>query len=173
MRGALPLPLILVLAACRSPGADHVDASTLATSSSATTVPSTAPTAAVDAAPPVAAPLTPAQRASALAGVAQFQAVMHRRIARGREKDEVCEAKTNAESPLMRAASEQVGTDRMHEKTRFASKAPYLGWDVETTVWACMGCTGFGPEDDEAVPHECTIALTSLADLADELKAGK
>jgi hypothetical protein len=118
------------------------------------------------------ADLTPAERRRALVGIADARAVLRRRMAVGRETDEACDARDAVDLPRLEAASEKIGPEGWHTKTRFSSKAPNVGATVESFTVGCMGCTGFGP-DDEAVPHECGQALTVLADLAEELRASK
>ena len=114
---------------------------------------------------------TAAERARILAGIAQLQAVVRRRASRGREADEVCDARTNAETPRIKMATQQIGEDRLRNKTRFSSRAPDLGATIEDFLYVCLGCTDL--ESEEAVPHECAQAAAALTDLADDLKAKK
>lgn len=117
--------------------------------------------------------LTSSERARALSAIGDIRPILRRRMAAGRETDEACEARDSVEMPRLEAASKKLGPEAWHRKTRFSERAPNLGATVESFVAGCMGCTGFGPDDDEAVPHECGQAMTVLSDLADELKAAK
>ena len=112
----------------------HEEAPAPSAVASAVPVPTPATTARVPVGPPVAvveagtppAPAKPENRASVLAGIAGFQAIIRHRMTVGRQTDEACEARTNAEEPRLALLHQQVGEDRMRSLTRFSSREPNL-----------------------------------------------
>jgi hypothetical protein len=118
--------------------------------------------AASTASPPLATPRASTRqvRIRALRGVAQLQAIIRRRIARGRETEEACLANNRPENPRIETASDEVD--------EYTGKPPDLQpTAIDGLVADCMDCSG---AKGEAVPHECQQAIVALDKLAAELR---
>jgi hypothetical protein len=119
-------------------------------------------------------PWPPTDRAHALAGIAQLQALLRSRVPRA-ETDEQCEARHTPQLDRFDVIRHQIGKDRIMSKTRFSSNAPWLGWTVEEFALDCIGCVSAedGEEAVKDIGPSCNRALAVLTDLADEVKASK
>jgi hypothetical protein len=113
---------------------------------------------------------TPQPRAQALAGIAAYRNLIRRRMAVGAQSGEACQRRRNSEESEYDAAKQKLGDYWLSRKTRYSSKAPDIGADVETFVALCSFCTS--PDQDEA-PDECKQALVALDDLESEINAAK
>jgi hypothetical protein len=119
-------------------------------------------------------PWPPTDRAHALAGIAQLQALLRARVPRA-ETDEQCEARHTPQLDRFDALRHQIGKDRITSKTRFSSNAPWLRWTVEDFALDCIGCVSVedGEEAAKDIGPSCNRALAVLSDLNDQVKASK
>lgn len=110
-------------------------------------------------------------RARALSGIGQLQALMRKRSALRNETEDACLARHDGDLDRVAVLVEMVGQERMFRPTRYATRAPNIGQRIEDAVVMCLGCLDPSEDpDDEAVPTECGQAMTALDDLANNLK---